>query len=84
MHSNLQPLTPKNSNGSPTTDLTALVEQIWRDLNGQAQRARIYQVAATVAADFDQATVTSFVPIFIRRETLEKLRTEAVLKMEEA
>lgn len=69
-------LLPPRSNGSPAIELNAVVEQIWRQLDGQASRAHIHQVAATVAADFAAATVTAFLPIFIHRDTLEKLRIE--------
>jgi hypothetical protein len=54
----------------------ALIEKIWQELNGQVPRQRIRQVAAEVAAKFEQATVTTFVPIFIHRYTCERLKRE--------
>jgi hypothetical protein len=53
----------------------SLIEQIWHDLGGQVARERIHQVAAEVAAEFRTATVTAFVPLFIRRQACKKLRT---------
>jgi hypothetical protein len=78
-------LTLSSHNGSshPIADLDALVEQIWRDLDGQLPRARISQVAAEAAIDFAEATVMTFIPIFIRRDALEKLRTEPMLQKKE-
>jgi hypothetical protein len=52
----------------------ALIEQIWRDLKGQVDHKRIYQVALMEAAGFKNATVTNFISIFIRRQTCERLR----------
>jgi hypothetical protein len=52
----------------------SLIEQIWQDLGGRVTRERIHQIAAEVEAEFRTATVTSFVPIFVRRRTRERLR----------
>jgi hypothetical protein len=54
----------------------SLIEQIWHDLDGQVARERIRQVAAEIAAEFHTATVTAFVPIFIRRRAREKLEIQ--------
>ncbi len=54
-----------------------LIEGIWRDLGGQVTRERIRQVATSVAAEFGDATVTTFLPIFIHRRTRAKLEDEA-------
>jgi hypothetical protein len=52
----------------------ALVETLWRDLNGQVPRQQIAVVVNQVAARFEDATVTAFVPIFIHRRALDRLR----------
>jgi hypothetical protein len=52
----------------------SLIEQIWRDLNGQISRVKIRQVATDAAARFQDAKVRTFVPIFIRRDSCEQLR----------
>jgi hypothetical protein len=51
----------------------SLIEQIWHDLDGQVTREQIRQVVTEIAAEFRSATVTAFVPIFIRRQAREKL-----------
>ena len=70
---------------SPINDITAeedvlalvdeqLVEEIWRDLEGRVTRETIFQVAIEVATRFQAVAVTTFVPIFIRRQTSEQLK----------
>lgn len=70
---------------SPINDITAeedvlalvdeqLVEEIWRDLEGRVTRETIFQVAIEVATRFRAVAVTTFVPIFIRRQTSEQLK----------
>jgi hypothetical protein len=50
-----------------------LIEEIWCDLGKQITREQIRQVAGEVAAEFRDVMITTFVPIFIRRLTLERL-----------
>jgi hypothetical protein len=52
----------------------AIVGQVWQDLGGQVPWAQIRKVATDVAATFLDAKVRTFVPIFIRRQTRERLR----------
>ena len=52
----------------------ALVETLWQDLDGQIPRQQIAREVEQVATKFERATVTSFVPIFVRRQALEHLR----------
>jgi hypothetical protein len=49
----------------------ALVEMLWKDLDGQVSRQQIARAVTQGAARFERATVTAFVPIFIRRQVLE-------------
>ena len=51
----------------------SFIEQTWHDLGGQVTRERIHQIAAEAAAEFRTATVTAFVPIFVRQRTRKKL-----------
>lgn len=51
-----------------------IIEAIWSDLEGRVDREQVRQVALDVAQDFADATVTSFVPLFIRRHTYERLK----------
>jgi hypothetical protein len=53
----------------------AMVEAIWRELDGYAEREKIREVAAEVAAEFQRASIRQFVPIFVRRRTVERLRS---------
>lgn len=50
-----------------------LIDRIWSDLGKQIPHEHIRQVALEIAAEFRQAKVTTFVPIFIRRQTLQRL-----------
>lgn len=53
-----------------------LVEAIWQDLNGQVTYERIQQVVREVADAFQDAAVTAFVPVFVHRQTRDKLKAE--------
>jgi len=53
----------------------SLIGQIWHDLDRQVTREQIRQVACEIADAFRSATITAFVPIFIRRQTRAKLET---------
>ncbi len=54
-----------------------VVEAIWHEMGGRVTHDKIRQVAAEVMdmAEFQNATVTTFLPILIKRRTREKLRT---------
>ncbi len=56
-----------------------MVEAIWHELGGRATYDEIRQVAAEVMgmAEFQNATVTTFLPILIHRRTREKLKIMA-------
>lgn len=51
-----------------------VIEAIWSDLDGRVDREQVREVALNVAQEFADATVTSFVPLFIRRRTYERLK----------
>jgi hypothetical protein len=53
-----------------------LVEAIWHDLERQLPRERVSCVVATVALEFQDATVKAFLPILVHRRVLEQLRPE--------
>jgi hypothetical protein len=50
-----------------------LLVEIWRDFAGRVTQERIRQVAAEVAAMFRDATVTTYIPILMRRRIRERL-----------
>jgi hypothetical protein len=52
----------------------SVVEKLWQDLEGRASRDQIGRTVTEIAAQFQDARVTTFVPIFIHRRALEQLR----------
>ena len=52
----------------------ALVDLIWHDLGGQILVDQIRQTALEIAAEYQDATVTAYIPILIWRQVLERLR----------
>ena len=52
----------------------SLVEQLWRELNGQVSRQQIAGAVTEITAGFEKVTVRGFVPIFVHRRALEQLR----------
>lgn len=57
-------------------DLNHLIDEVWRDLDGEIPHARIRQVAICVATMFENATVTTYIPLFVRHLTREWLKAE--------
>lgn len=53
-----------------------LIEAIWHELDRQLPRERVRCVVAEIAIGFQDATVKTFLPILVRRQTLEWLRRE--------
>lgn len=51
-----------------------LIEQIWNDIGRRVSLEKVREVATAVAAGYRRATVTTFVPIFIRRQTYRRLK----------
>lgn len=54
----------------------SLVEQVWRELDGQLPRKRVGYVVSEVALDFENATVKAYLQILVHRRALERLRQE--------
>jgi len=50
-----------------------LIEEIWQDLDGRISHEQIRQSAYEVAARYHDAKISTFIPIFIRRNTKERL-----------
>ena len=57
-----------------------VIEAIWHELGGRVTQDDIRRTAAEVidTAEFQNATVTTFLPILIHRRTREKLKTMVV------
>ena len=62
------------AHGDLDWDVESLVEQIWADLGGQVSRLAIRHKVADVVPAFQDARITTYVPIFVRRRTVEQLR----------
>ena len=60
--------------GNPDWDVESLVDQIWTDLGGAVSRLAIRRKVAEVSPAFQDARITAYVPIFVRRRTVEQLR----------
>jgi len=59
----------------PDWDMEPVVEQVWKDLGGTITRPAIRLELTDVILSFERAPVQTFVPIFLRRRTVERLRT---------
>jgi hypothetical protein len=69
-------ISPNLAHGSDRDDLDigTLVEQIWLELGSSVDRATIEQVVQEVLPRFENAPVKSFIPIFIRKEAMNRLK----------
>ena len=59
--------------GYPDWDVQPVVEQIWSDLGGTVARQAIRLELAHVIPSFERVPIQTFVPIFVRRRTVERL-----------
>ena len=51
----------------------ALIESVWKVLDGRVDREQIRRAILEAEAGYQNATVKAFIPIFVRREVLERL-----------
>jgi hypothetical protein len=58
----------------PEWDVETLLERIWNHLEGTVSRSTIRQVLAEVFPNYESARVQTFVPIFVQKETVKRLR----------
>jgi hypothetical protein len=56
-------------------DVDSITEQILSDMNGAFTRSIVQEVLEEIVPNYEDARVQSFVPIFIRRDVVERLRT---------
>ncbi|MFN2235411.1 MAG: three-helix bundle dimerization domain-containing protein [Anaerolineales bacterium] len=54
----------------------SLIETVWCELDKQLPRERVNCIVSEVARGFKNAAVKTFLPIFIHRRALERLRQE--------
>ena len=72
--SKLETETGRVASSYPDWDVEALIEGIWNDLGGTATRSTIRQVLTEVIPRYESARVQIFVPIFVHKETVKRLR----------
>lgn len=53
-----------------------LVEQLWLDFEGRVPREKIQQIAREIALGYEGTTVTTYVPILLRRYVCERLKAD--------
>jgi hypothetical protein len=58
-------------------DVVELVELVYRDFNGGVPRARVVRAVQAAAAQYRDARITMYVPMFVRRAAREALTREA-------
>ena len=54
----------------------SIIEKVWQDLDGQLSHEQIGRAVAAIALEFQDAAVKAFVPIFIHREAVARLKSE--------
>lgn len=57
-------------------DTDVLIEQIWEDLQGTFDRVTILNEVSSVIPQYASAYITTYLPIFIHRETVKRLKAE--------
>ena len=55
-------------------DVEPLLERVWNHLGGTVSRSTIRQMLAEVIPDYESARIQTYVPIFVHRETVKRLR----------
>jgi hypothetical protein len=58
----------------PDWDVETLLERIWSHLGGTVSRSTVRQVLAEVIPNYESARVQTYVPIFVHKETVKRLR----------
>lgn len=54
-----------------------IIDLIWQDLAEQVARPRVAEVARDVAAEIGEVRITTYLPLFVRRLSVERLLPEA-------
>lgn len=55
-------------------DFETLTDQVWNDLQGQVSRDAVQQMLLAIIPEYENATIPTYVPIFIRRDAVDLLR----------
>jgi hypothetical protein len=75
---NNEPSRPEQAvpaNEGPEWEIEAMIEEVWHQLQGRVNRTDILQVLLEILPKYEDARVTLYVPIFVRREAVAVLRT---------
>jgi hypothetical protein len=69
------PITGASQDQVPVTGLVdeVFVDQIWQEVQGKVSRLQIHQLVLEATSEFAEATITTYVPIFVRRHVHKKL-----------
>jgi hypothetical protein len=49
------------------------VEDLWQNLEGKISQDQIRKIAIEIAEDFQDATITAYIPILLRRRVRDRL-----------
>jgi len=71
----------KPDHGVPTSedpdwDVETVIEQVWQDLQGEVNRSAILQVLLKIMPKYENARIATYVPLFVRRQTVAALRSQ--------
>lgn len=55
-------------------DVDSITEQIMSDMNGAFTRSTVQEVLKEIVPNYEDARIQSFVPIFVRRDVVNRLR----------
>jgi hypothetical protein len=55
-------------------DIETMIDQVWHQLQGQVSRAAIQSVILEIISRYENARVTTYVPILVHREAVDTLR----------
>ena len=70
-----QSATDAPDGGRAQIDIEAVIEQIWRDMNGTASRSEIRSVLDEIAPRYAGVRINTFVPIFLQRDVRRRLQS---------
>jgi hypothetical protein len=54
-------------------DIETMIDQVWRQLQGQVSRAAIQAVILEIMPRYENARVTTYVPVLVHREAVDTL-----------
>ena len=59
-----------------------VIDQIWKEFYGIATRSAIEQVISNIALKYEDARIKTYIPIFVHREAVKRLRAEQALNLQ--